>query len=115
MGGPVLLTCEQLSDGLVLSPSRAYEKQPGRQELVMTGQELSDGPGGARGGPLLPLTHLTAFIDGVHQQEERLLRGLHAQEREEDTSEERRKREKCHHLVYNHTDNLRRLKYRSNK
>lgn len=100
MRGPALLTCEQLRDGLVLSPSRADEEQPGRQELVVTGQELGDGPGGAGGGPLLPLTRLTAFIDGVHQQEERLLRGLHTQEREEDTSEERRKeeREKCCHV-----------------
>lgn len=102
MRGPGPLTCEQLSDGLVLSPSRADEKQPGRQEVVMTGQELGDGPGGARGGPLLPLTHLTAFINGVHQQEERLLRGLHTQEREEDTSEEqegrKEEREKCYHV-----------------
>lgn len=92
--GHGVLTCEQFSDGFVLSASRADEKQPGRQELVMTGQELGDGPGGARGGPLLPLTHLAAFIDGVHQQEERLLGGLHTQEREEDTSEEQRKEER---------------------
>lgn len=86
-----LLTREQFSDGLVLSPCGADEKQPGRQELVMTGQELGDGPGGAGGGPLLPLAQLTAFIDGVHQQEERLLRGLNTQQRQEDTSEDRRK------------------------
>lgn len=57
----------------------------------MAGQELGDGPGGAGGGPLLPLTQLTAFVDGVHQQEESLLRRLHAQERQEDASEERRR------------------------
>lgn len=55
----------------------------------MAGQELGDGPGGARGGPLLSLPQLTAFVDGVHQQEERLLGGLHAQERQEDTSVDR--------------------------
>lgn len=60
---------------------------------MMTGQELCNGPGGAGGGPLLPLTKLTAFIDGVHQQEESLLRRLHTQERQEDTSEKRRMRE----------------------
>ncbi len=60
----------------------------------MTGQELGDGPGGARGGPLLALTQLTAFIDGVYQQEERLLRRLDTQERQEDTSEDRRIRER---------------------
>lgn len=61
---------------------------------MMTGQELGDGPGGARGGPLLALTQLTAFIDGVYQQEERLLRRLDTQERQEDTSEDRRIRER---------------------
>ncbi len=61
---------------------------------MVTGQELCDGPGGAGGGPLLPLTQLTAFIDGVHQQEERLLRRLHTQERQEDTSEDNRKDER---------------------
>lgn len=58
---------------------------------MMAGQELGDGPGGAGGGPLLPLTQLTAFVDGVHQQEESLLRRLHTQERQEDASEERRR------------------------
>lgn len=53
---------------------------------MVAGQELGDGPGGARRGPLLSLAQLTALVDGVHQQEERLLRGLHAQERQEDTS-----------------------------
>lgn len=81
-----LLTCEQFGDGLVLTARRADEEQPGGQELVVAGQELSDGPGGARGGSLLSLTQLAAFVDGVHQQKERLLRGLHAQERKEDTS-----------------------------
>lgn len=80
------LTCEQFRDGLVLAARRADEEQPGGQELVVAGQELGDGPGGARGGPLLPLGQLTAFVDGVHQQEERLLRGPDAQERQEDTS-----------------------------
>lgn len=88
-----LLTREQFSNGLVLSPRGADEEQPGGQELVMTGQELGDGPGGARGGPLLPLAELAAFVDGVHQQEQGLLRGLNAQERQEDTSEDRRKKE----------------------
>lgn len=92
-----LFTCEQFSDGLVLSPGGADEKQPGRQELVVTGQELGDGPGGAGGGPLLPLAQLTAFVDGVHQQEDRLLGRLHAQERQEDTSEDRRKKDKRYH------------------
>lgn len=81
-----LLTCEQFGDGLVPTARRADEQQPGGQELVVAGQELSDGPGGARGGPLLSFTQLAAFVDGVHQQKERLLRGLHAQERKEDTS-----------------------------
>ena len=89
-----LFTCEELSDGLVLSPGGADEQQPGRQELQMTGQELCDGPGGAHGGFLLPLTQLTALIDGVHQQEERLLRGLNAQQRQEDTPEDRGKRQR---------------------
>lgn len=53
---------------------------------MVAGQELGDGPGGARGGPVLPLAQLTAFVDGVHQQEERLLGGLHPQQRQEDTS-----------------------------
>lgn len=83
------LTREQFGDGLVLTTRRADEEEPRGQELVVAGQELGDGPGGARGGPLLPLDQLTAFIDGVHQQEERLLGGLHAQERQEDTSEDR--------------------------
>lgn len=66
---------------------------------MMTGQELGDGPGGAGGGPLLPLTQLTAFIDGVHQQEKGLLRRLNTQERQEDTPEDRRIREeKCYHV-----------------
>lgn len=81
-----LLTCEQFSDGLVLTARRADEEQPGGQELVVAGQELGDGPGGARGGPLLSLAQLTALVDGVHQQEERLLRGFDAQQRQEDTS-----------------------------
>lgn len=81
-----LLTCEQFRDGLVLTAGRADEEQPGRQELVVAGQELGNGPGGARGGPLLSLAQLTALVDGVHQQEERLLRRLEAQERQEDTS-----------------------------
>lgn len=87
-------TCEQFSDGLVLTPRRADEKQPGRQELMVTGQELCDGPGGPGGGPLLPFAQLTAFVDGVHQQEERLLRRLNTEERQEDTSEDRRRRER---------------------
>lgn len=53
---------------------------------MVTGQELGDGPGGTWGGPLLPLAQLTALVDGVHQQEERLLRGLNTQERQKDTS-----------------------------
>lgn len=53
----------------------------------MTGQQLGDGPGGAGGGPLLPLPQQAALVDGVHQQDERLLRGLDAQQRQEDTSE----------------------------
>lgn len=53
---------------------------------MVAGQELGDGPGGARGGPLLSLAQLTAFVYGVHQQEERLRRGLNAQERQEDAS-----------------------------
>lgn len=61
---------------------------------MMTGQELGDGPGGAGGGPLLPLAQLTAFIDGVYQQEERLLRRLNTQQRQEDTSGDRRKKER---------------------
>lgn len=68
----------------------------------MTGQEFGNGPGGTRRGSLLPFTQLTAFIDGVHQQEERLLRRLNTQERQEDTSEERRirerKRAKCYQV-----------------
>lgn len=83
---PGLLTCEQFSDGLVLSPCRADEKQPRRQELVMAGQELCNGPGRAEGRLLLSVAQMRAFIDGVHQQEERLLRGLNTQERQEDTS-----------------------------
>lgn len=89
-----LFTCEQFGDGLVLSSSRADEEQPGRQELVMTGQELGDSPGGAGGGPLLPLAQLTAFIDRVYQQEERLLRRLNTQQRQEDTSGDRRKKDR---------------------
>lgn len=71
----------------------------------MTGQELGDGPGRADGGPLVPLAQLTALVDGVHQQEETLLRRLHTQERQEDTSEEISKRERkremlsCFHCV----------------
>lgn len=89
-----MLTCEEFSDGLVLPPGGADEKQPGRQELVVAGQELRNGPGGAGGGPLLPLPKLEAFIDGVHQQEEGLRRGFNTQERQEDTSEEQREGEK---------------------
>lgn len=88
-GGGGLLPREQFGDGLVLTTRRADEEEPRRQELVVAGQELGDGPGGARGRPLLSLAQLTAFIDGVHQQEERLLGGLHAQERQEDTSVDR--------------------------
>ena len=63
---------------------------------MVTGQEVSDGPGGTRRGPLLPLPKLTAFIDGVHKQEEGLLRWLHAQERQEDTPEDQRQnKERC--------------------
>lgn len=67
----------------------------------MAGQELGDGPGGARGRPLLPLAQLTAFIDGVHQQEERLLGGLHTQERQEDTSVDRGGTDVTSHPVTN--------------
>lgn len=81
-----VLTREQFGDGLVLTAGRADEEQPRRQELVVAGQELGDGSGGARRGPLLALAELAAFVDGVHQQEERLLRGLHTQEGQEDTS-----------------------------
>lgn len=48
---------------------------------MVTGQELGDGPGGAGGGALLPFSQLEAFIDGVHQQEEGLLRRFDAQQR----------------------------------
>lgn len=58
---------------------------------MVTGQELRDGPGGPGGGPLLPLAQLTAFVDGVHQQEERLLRRLNTEERQEDTSGDRKR------------------------
>lgn len=86
LGGGGVLTREEFGDGLVLTPRRADEQEPRGQELVVAGQELGDGPGGAWGGPLLSLAQLTAFIDGVHQQEERLLGRLHTQERQEDTS-----------------------------
>lgn len=89
-----VFTCEEFGDSLVLSPCGTDEQQPGRQELVMTGQELSDGPRGARGGPLVALAQLTAFVDGVHQQEEGLLGRLHIQQRQQDTSEERRIQER---------------------
>lgn len=75
------LTCEQFGDGLVLPAGGADEQQPGGQELMVTGQELGDGPGGAGGGALLPFSQLEAFIDGVHQQEEGLLRRFDAQQR----------------------------------
>lgn len=61
---------------------------------MMTGQELGDGPGGTRGGPLLPLAQLAAFVDGVHQQEQRLLRGFNTQKRQEDASGDRSKEER---------------------
>lgn len=77
----MVLTCEQFSDGLVLPPGGADEQQPGGQELVVTGQELSNGPGGAGGGALLSFTKLQAFVDRVHQQEEGLLRRFDAQQR----------------------------------
>lgn len=63
----------------------------------MAGQELGDGPGGAEGGPLLPLTQLAAFVDGVHQQEERLLRRLNTQERQQDTSEDKEEQRESHY------------------
>lgn len=56
---------------------------------MVTGQELGDGPGGAGGGALLPFSQLEAFIDGVHQQEEGLLRRFDAQQRQEDAPEQR--------------------------
>lgn len=87
-----MLTCEEFSDGLVLPPGGADEKQPGRQELVVAGQELGNGPGGAGRGPLLSLPELEAFIDGVHQQEEGLRRGFDTKERQEDTSEDQREK-----------------------
>lgn len=90
----LVLTCEEFSDGLVLPPGGADEKQPGRQELVVAGQELRNGPGGAGGRPLLSLPELEALIDGVHQQEEGLRRGFNTQERQEDTSEEQREGER---------------------
>lgn len=86
MGG--VLTREEFGDGLVLTTRRADEEEPRGQEVVVAGQELGDGPGGARGGPLLPLAQLAAFVDGVHQQEERALGGLGAQEGQEDASVE---------------------------
>lgn len=87
-------TCEEFGDGLVLSASGADEQQPGRQELVVTGEELGDGPGRTGGGPLVPLTELAPLIDGVHEQEEGLRRRLHAQERQQDAPEKRRIRPK---------------------
>lgn len=84
--GNTIYTCEEFGDGLVLSACRADEQQPGRQELMVTGQELGNGPGGARWGPLVPLTQLAAFINGVHQQEQRLLGRLHVQEGQKDAS-----------------------------
>lgn len=78
------LTCEQLSDGLVLPAGGADEQQPGGQELVVTGQELSDGPGGSGGGALLSFSQLQAFIHRVHQQEEGLLWRFDAQQRQKD-------------------------------
>lgn len=89
-----MLTREEFSDGLVLPPGGADEKQPGRQELVVAGQELRNGPGGAGGRPLFSLPELEALIDGVHQQEEGLRRGFNTQERQEDTSEEQREGER---------------------
>lgn len=56
---------------------------------MVTGQELCNGPGRTWGGPLFPLTQLTAFINGVHKQEECLLRRLHTQERQEYTPDEK--------------------------
>lgn len=80
----LILTCEQLSNGLVLPTGGADEQQPGGQELVVTGQELSDGPGGAGGRALLSFSQLQAFINRVHQQEERLLWRFDAQQRQKD-------------------------------
>ena len=80
-------TCEEFGDGLVLAPGGADEEQPGRQELVVAGQELGDGPGTPRGGPLLALPQLAALVDGVHQQEESLRRRLGTQQGQEHTPE----------------------------
>ena len=54
---------------------------------MVEGQELGYGPGGAGRGALFPLAQLTALVDGVHQEEQRLLGRLGAQEGEEDTPE----------------------------
>lgn len=59
---------------------------------MMTGQEFSNGPGGGEGRSLLRLTQLTAFVDGVHEKKEGLLRRLYAEEWQEDTSEEKREK-----------------------
>ena len=94
-----VFTCEEFGDGLVLAPCGADEQQPGRQELVVAGQELGDGPGGAGGRPLLALAQLTAFVDGVHEQEEALLRRLHTQERKQDAPTGRRETLLCLHFT----------------
>ena len=54
---------------------------------MVEGQELGYGPGGAGRGALFSLAQLNALVDGVHQEEERLLGRLGAQEGEEDTPE----------------------------
>lgn len=92
-------TCEEFGYGLVLPAGGADEQQPGGQELVVTGEELGDGPGRTGGGPLVPLRELAALVDGVHEQEEGLLRGLHAQERQQDAPEKRGADEKRSKII----------------
>lgn len=94
------LTCEQLCDGLVLSAGGADEQQPGGKELVVTGQELGDGPGRSRGRALFPFFQLEAFIDGVYQQEEGLLGRFDAQQRQEDAPEQSNERVIFYFAIY---------------
>lgn len=56
---------------------------------MVTGEELSNCPGRPWRWPLLPLTQLGAFINGVDKQEEGLLRWLYAQQRQKDTPDGR--------------------------
>lgn len=76
------VTCEEFGDVFVLSAGGADEKQPGREELMMGGQQLGDVP-----WPLTSVPYRRILIHWIHQHKQSLRRSLTAQQRQQHTPE----------------------------